>query len=172
MVETPQEYIERIIGYQQGKDPLKIQRATAGKIERFIKGVPKKKLMARLASGKWSVAEILAHLADTELVAGFRLRFVLGANGTTIQAFDQDVWAETFGYRKRDPKTSLALFRLLRESNLALLASLPMPMWENFGMHTERGKETVRRIVEMFAGHDINHLIQIERLVEKKGKKR
>ena len=117
---------------------------------------------------KWSVVEILAHLADTELVAGFRLRLILGENGITIQAFDQNIWAENFNYRQRDPKKSLEVFRILRENNLALLASLPKSMWENFGMHTERGKETVTRMTEMFAGHDLNHLAQIERIVKRK----
>jgi hypothetical protein len=168
MQETPQEYISRILGYQEGKKPLKVQQATAKKIKRLIKGIPRKKLMARPRATQWSVAEILAHIADTELVAGFRLRLVLGANGTTIQAFDQDVWAENFNYRKRDPWKSLEMFRILRENNLALLNSISKPMWDNFGMHTERGKETVSRIVEMFAGHDINHLTQIETTVKRK----
>ncbi len=170
MQETPQEYITRILGHQAGKKPLKVQQATVKKIERLITGVPKKKLMTRPESGKWSIAEILAHLADTELVAGFRIRLILGLNGATIQAFDQDIWAEKLNYRKRDPKKSLEVFRVLRENNLALLKSLPKPMWDNFGMHTERGKETVTRITEMFAGHDINHLTQIERMVARKSK--
>ena len=170
MRETPQEYITRILGYQAGKDPLKVQQATVKKVERLIKGVPKKKLMTRPESARWSIGEILAHLADTELVAGFRIRLILGENGVTIQAFDQDVWAENMNYRKRDPKKSLEAFRALRENNLALLTSLPKPMWDNFGMHTERGKETVTRISEMFAGHDINHLRQIKKIVARKSK--
>lgn len=170
MKETPQEYITRILGYQAGKKPLKVQQTTVKKIERLIKGVPKKKLMTRPEPGKWSIAEILAHLADTELVAAFRIRLILGENGATIQAFDQDVWAEKLNYRKRDLKKSLEVFRVLRENNLSLLKSLPKPMWDNFGMHTERGKETVTRITEMFAGHDLNHLTQIERMVARKSK--
>lgn len=170
MQETPQEYITRILGYQAGKNPLKVQQATVKRIERLIKGVSKKKLMTRPEPGKWSIAEILAHLADTELVAGFRVRLILGENGATIQAFDQDVWAEKFNYSNRDPRKSLEVFHVLRESNLALLKSLPKPMWDNFGMHTERGKETVTRLTEMFAGHDINHLTQIERLIARKSK--
>jgi hypothetical protein len=168
MQETPQQYITRILSYQEGKDPLKIQRATAKKIERLIKGVSKKKLMTRPEPGKWSVAEILAHLADTELVAGFRLRLILGENGVTIQAFDQDIWAEKLEYRKRDPKKSLAAFRSFREHNLTTIKSIPKPMWENYGMHAERGKESVTRIVHMFAGHDLNHLGQIERILKRK----
>ena len=168
MKETPQEYTARILAYQEGQEPLKIQRMTAKKIERLIKGVPKKKLMTRPEPTKWSVAEIIAHLADTELVGGFRMRLMLGENGVAIQAFDQDVWAENFEYRKRDPQKSLGAFRALRENNLALIKSIPKAMWDNYGMHSERGKESVTRVVHMFAGHDLNHLGQIERILKRK----
>jgi len=170
MQETPQQYTARILSYQQGKKPLTILGGTVKKIERLIKGVPRKKLMTRPEPAKWSVGEILAHLTDTELVSGFRIRLTLGMNGTPIQGFDQDVWAEKFNYGKRDPATSLKVFRALRENNLLLLKSVPKTMWENYGMHSERGMETVARLTEMVAGHDINHMAQIEGIV-KRGKK-
>ena len=170
MQETPQQYTARILGYQEGKEALKILQATPKKIDRLIRGVPRKKLMTRPEPAKWSVAEILAHLTDTELVSGFRIRLTLGLNGTPIQGFDQNVWAEKFNYRKRDPRKSFEIFRVLRENNLALLKSIPKPMWENYGIHSERGSETVARITEMVAGHDINHMSQIEKIV-KSGKK-
>jgi DinB superfamily len=166
MQETPQQYTTRILGYQQGQEPLKILSGTAKKIERLIKGVPRKKLISRPEPAKWSVAEILAHLTDTELVSGFRIRLTLGMNGTPIQGFDQDVWAEKFNYGKRDPRKSLEVFRVLRENNLLLLKSIPKLLWENYGVHSERGMETVTRITEMVAGHDINHMTQIERIVK------
>jgi DinB superfamily len=171
MQETPQQYTTRILGYQQGQEPLKILSGTAKKIDRLIKGVSLKKLMTRPEPAKWSVAEILAHLTDTELVSGFRIRLTLGLNGTPIQGFDQEVWAERFNYGKRDPRKSLEIFRVLRENNLALLKSIPKTLWENYGMHSERGAETVTRITEMVAGHDINHMTQIEKIV-KGGNKR
>ena len=171
MQETPQQYTTRILGYQQGQEPLKILSGTAKKIERLIKGVPRKKLISRPEPAKWSVAEILAHLTDTELVSGFRIRLTLGMNGTPIQGFDQDAWAEKFNYRKRDPRKSLEVFRVLRENNLTLLKSIPKLLWENYGMHSERGAETVTLITEMVAGHDINHMTQIEKIL-KGGNKR
>ena len=170
MQETPQQYTARILGYQEGKKPLKILRETPKKIQLLIQSVPKKKLMTRPEPAKWSVAEILAHLTDTELVSGFRIRMTLGLNGTPIQGFDQNVWAEKFTYGKRDPGKSLEIFRVLRENNLLLLKSIPKAMWENYGIHSERGVETVTRITEMVAGHDINHTTQIERIVKKSKK--
>jgi hypothetical protein len=90
-------------------------------------------------------------LADTELAGGWRLRMILSQNGTPVQAFDQDSWANTFNYIQRDSKISLETFRVLRENNLALLKSMPKNLWENYGMHEERGKESVAHIVRMFA---------------------
>ncbi len=171
MQETPQQYTARILGYQEGKEPLKILQVTPKKIQLLIKGVPKKKLMQRPEPAKWSVAEILAHLTDTELVSGFRIRLTLGLNGTPIQGFDQNIWAEKFNYGKRDPGKSLEIFRVLRENNLLLLKSIPKAMWENYGIHSERGAETVTRITEMVAGHDINHMAQIEKIVKQKRKR-
>jgi uncharacterized damage-inducible protein DinB len=171
MQETPQQYTQRILGYADGKEPLRVQKATVKKLAALTKRLDKKKLMRRPAPGKWSIAEILAHLADSELVAGWRLRLMLGENGAPIKAFDQDVWADTFNYGRRDPKASLETFRVLRENNLSLLKSVPKNLWENYGMHEERGRETVAHVVRMFAGHDLNHLGQVERMV-KQGCKR
>jgi hypothetical protein len=126
----------------------------------------KKKLSKRPAPGKWSITEILAHLADTEMVASWRMRLILGQNGAPVHAFDQDVWATTFKYQNTDPKRSLETFRLLRENNLALLKSLPKKLMENYGMHQERGKETIVHITRMFAGHDLNHLQQVQQIAK------
>jgi uncharacterized damage-inducible protein DinB len=166
MQETPQQYTQRILSYTDGKEPLRVQAATAKKLATLTKGLTRKQLTRQPEPGKWSIAEILAHLADSEVVAGWRLRLILGQNGVPIKAFDQDAWAQTFSYARRDPKTSLAVFRVLREANLSLLKSIPKSLWDNYGMHEERGKETVAHIVRMFAGHDLNHLGQVERLAK------
>ena len=168
MQETPQEYIKRIQGELGGQDPLKVQIATPKKIARLIKGVPASKLRKPPAPGKWSAAEILAHLADCEIVTGWRVRQILGAPGTPIQAFDQDSWAAAGHYAKRDPRKSFELFAALRAGNLALLKSLSKEQWKQHGMHAERGVETVEHILRMMAGHDINHTKQIERIVAAK----
>ena len=175
MPETPQQYTQRILGYVEEKDPLKVQHSTARELKRLTRGLNKNELSKRPAPGKWSIAEILAHLADTELVAGWRLRLILGSNGTPILAFDQDAWASTLYYEKADPEWSIKAFQAIREHNLRMLKSIPKPLWDNYGMHSERGKETVAHIVRMFAGHDTNHLKQIElirRELKKKSKKR
>jgi len=172
MKETPQEYTKRITSFVDGKASLAVQAATAKKIEKLIKGVPAAKLRKRPAPDKWSVSEILAHIADTEIVGGFRIRLILGAPGTPIIPFDQDVWVTTCHYDKRDPKQSFEQFRVLRATNLALLKSLTKDQWKHSGMHAERGEESVEHITRMFAGHDLNHLGQIERILAKKNAKK
>jgi len=170
MNETAQQYIQRITGYVEGTQPLAVQAATAKKLERLIRGVPNARLRKRPAPDKWSVSEIVAHLADTEIVGGFRMRLILGAPGTPVAAFDQDSWVTSGHYEKRDPRKSVEQFRVVREANLALLKSLTPEQWKHYGMHSERGQETIERIARMFAGHDINHLQQIERILSPKGK--
>ncbi len=165
MSETAQQYTQRILANAEGQDPIKVQSATDKKLERLIKGVTTAKLRKRPAPDKWSVAEILAHLADAEIVIGWRMRSILGAPGTSVQAFDQDAWATAGRYEKRDPRKSIELHRALREANLALLQSLSPEQWKHFGQHSERGQESIEHIVRMIAGHDVNHIHQIERIL-------
>ena len=130
-----------MLSHSRGKDPLRLQQAAPRKFAALTKGLSKKQLSRRPAPGKWSIAEILAHLADAELVIGYRLRLILASNGTAIQAFDQDAWADTFGYSRRDPKISLETFRTLRENNLRLLSSVPKRLWKNYGEHQSAAKK-------------------------------
>ena len=170
MQETVEQYKQRIMGHLGDQDPLRVQSKTAGKIERLVKRVPLGRLRKRPAPGKWSVVEILAHLADDEIVTGYRMRSILGAPGTPIAAFDQDKWAEAENYAKHDPKMSLRVFATVREANLALLKLLRAEQWKHFGVHAERGEESIERIAQMMAGHDINHLRQIEAILTAKKK--
>jgi DinB family protein len=171
MQETAPQYIQRILGYVEGQDAIKVQRGTAAKLKKLMQRLTPKQLKWKPEPGKWSIAEILAHLADAEIVGSWRMRSAIGASGTTIQPFDQDVWTAVFQYARRDPKQSLEVFRVLRENNLAMLKALPREHWDCYGMHLERGKETVSHIVRMFAGHDTNHLLQIERIAAELKKK-
>ena len=164
MEEAPQQYRRRILSYVGERNTLAIQQATPAKLARLIRGVSRTRLFRRPAPKKWSIAEIMAHLADTEMVCGFRYRMMLSYSGGPIQAIDQDRWAEHGSYHKADPRRSLALFKVLRAGNLSLLRSLKPSLWKRYGVHSERGKETLERHVGMMAGHDLNHLGQIERI--------
>jgi hypothetical protein len=168
MSETPQEYTQRMLKQSAGKNPLKTQAATPAKLGRLIQRASPAKLRKKPAPGKWSAGEIIAHLADCEIVTGWRMRQILGAPGTPIQAFDQDAWAAAGHYEKRDARKSLEQFRVARECNLALLKSITPDQWKHHGMHAERGVETIEQITCMMAGHDLNHLGQVERIVAPK----
>jgi uncharacterized damage-inducible protein DinB len=167
MQETVEQYIQRILGHTQGKEPLEIQAATPKRLEQLVSGMSDQELRERPSADKWSVIEILAHLADAELVGAWRIRSILGAPGTPIQAYDQNAWVTALHYQDRDARSALEQFRVLREANLALLKSLTPEQWKQYGMHAERGKETIEHTVRMFAGHDLNHLQQIDRIAAK-----
>jgi hypothetical protein len=166
--ETVQQYTQRILANAQGLDPIKVQSATNKKIVRLTKGASAAKLRKRPAPDKWSVAEILAHLADVEIVIGWRMRSILANPGTPIQAYDQNAWVSSGHYDKRDPRKSIEIHRVLREANLALLKSLTHAQWKHSGQHAERGEESIDRIVRMLAGHDVNHIQQIENALKPK----
>ena len=166
MQETAEQYIGRILGYVQGQDAVKVQRASAAKLKKLTAGLSPSQLKWRPEPTKWSIAEIIAHLADAEIVVSWRMRSVIGENGITIQPFDQDQWASAFDYRNRDARRSVELFRVLRENNLAMLKEIAPEVWDNYGMHLERGKESIAHLTRMFAGHDTNHFLQIEGIVK------
>ena len=168
MQETLQDYTQRLLSYGEGKDPLRLQQAAPQKLAVMLKGKTGKQLMRRPAPDKWSVAEIVAHLADAELATSWRIRQILSNNAVPIQSYDQNLWAKTFDYAHRDPRQSLANFRILREANVALLKSVPRKLWDNYGVHEERGNESISHVVRMVAGHDLNHLQQIQRILKGK----
>ncbi|MFA5833223.1 MAG: DinB family protein [Bacteroidota bacterium] len=166
-METPQQYIARILGNLEGKDAVKILKSTPKTIKKIITGVSKKTLYKRPEPNKWSVAEIVAHLAETELVLGWRYRSAVEKNGVTLQPFEQDDWAENSQYQKTDIREMLEMYSVIRNANLNFLTGLPKEKLEHYGMHQERGKETIKHLMNLEAGHDLNHLKQIKRILKK-----
>jgi tRNA-binding protein len=167
MRETTEQYVDRILSNVGADDPWTILASTASRLRDCIVGRPRAQLEFKPGPYRWSVIEILAHLADTEIVCAWRIRSVLATDGTPMQPYDQDRWAETFRYASSDPFESLDLFRATRSSTLSLLRCVDPSLHNNHGVHGERGKETVAHIVRLYAGHDRNHLGQIERLLAK-----
>ena len=167
MQETARQYTDRILSNVEDKDPMKVLKTTPKKIKQLIKGVKKKALYKKPAPGKWSVAEIIAHLAETELVIGWRYRSIAEKNEVVIQSFEQDDWAKNSRYEKLDADEMLEMYAAVRYANLQFLKGLPVDKWDNFGMHQERGKETITHVRNMEAGHDLNHLKQIEIILKK-----
>jgi uncharacterized damage-inducible protein DinB len=150
-----------------GKDALTVQSETPAVIAELIKGVSREELRRKPAPGKWSVSEIVAHLAEDEIVQIWRYRQMLENPGVALAGFDQDKWAQLGDYGTREIGDSLELFRLLRESNIAMFSRLSEKEWQSNGVHGERGPMTVRSLMEHMAGHDLNHLEQIKRILKK-----
>jgi hypothetical protein len=145
------------------RDPLEVTRATPVRLENLVQLLGPEKLNLVPAPGKWSVRDILSHLADCEIVFAFRLRQALAEDRHVIQPFDQDRWAVTYGHY--DAHMALAAFSAVRHWNLALIAGLEAADFEKPLNHPERGDMTLQVVVETMAGHDLNHLRQVEALL-------
>jgi hypothetical protein len=161
------EYLSRIREHAQGNDPLELQRQSPDILAELIASASDQQLLTRPSKDKWSVGEILAHLAEDEIATAWRYRQMVEHNGIELPGFDQDMWARLGNYRSRTPRESLALFQLLREANLDFLKQLAPEQWECFGIHAERGRITVRDLAVHMAGHDANHIEQVRKILNK-----
>jgi uncharacterized damage-inducible protein DinB len=148
-----------------GHDPLKVLPATARKIEAFLEELGAERIDQPPAPGKWSAREIVCHLADCELVFGYRLRQTLSEEHHVIQPFDQEKWAAYYaGY---DTLEALSSFHAARNWNLAFIRSVTPEDYARQVTHPERGTMTFLTIVETMGGHDLNHLRQLEAIAKK-----
>lgn len=148
-----------------GNDPLQAQAETPRILAELIAGASEAQLKEHPVPGKWSVGEILAHLAEDEISSAWRYRQMVEHNGIELAGFDQELWARMGNYAGRVPQESLELFRLLRNANLDFLRSLTAEQRECFGIHTERGRITVRELATHMVGHDANHVEQIRKIL-------
>ncbi len=116
------------------------------------------------APGKWTIAQIARHVADTEIVVAMRLRLIIAEERPVLSPFDQDKWAANLGYENAHPLTSLALFEALRNDTTALLESLPPEAFQRTSMHPERGEKTLGEWVVLFGNHVYTHVEQIRKI--------
>ena len=167
MAETFEAYRNRVLSYLGDQEPIGVQQATPSELERRLRGVAPEDLIRRPAPEKWSIAEIVAHLADAELAMGWRLRNMLANPGVALTWWDQAVWSERLGSAEQAVSLSAVVFRALRESKLRLLKSFPRDRWvECYGIHEVRGRQTVEEFVRLEAAHDLNHIRQIDRILD------
>ncbi|HTZ57470.1 MAG TPA: DinB family protein [Acidobacteriaceae bacterium] len=142
------------------RDPLKVVATTARHLEQLSVALGPVRLEEPPAPGKWSPHEILCHLADCELVFSYRIRQALAEPHHVIQPFDQELWAANYsGY---DPQAAMMTFSCVRQWNLMLLRSISPDLMSKPVTHPERGQMTLRTLIETMAGHDLNHLAQLE----------
>ena len=167
MIETAERYTARILACAEGEDPMAVLETTAARLDDLLRTTVPDAWRRRAEPTRWSAGEVLAHMADCEVVSGWRVRSILARDGAPLQPFDQDAWAAAFKYADVDLREALGTFTAVRDSLLSLLRRVDPALRANHGMHAERGIETVAHLIRFYAGHDINHLRQIEALVRK-----
>jgi len=159
---TDGSYRSRILGLLGERHPLESMEASAKRVEAAARKLGDAGLSRSYGPGKWTGKQILAHLADAELAIGFRTRQVLAEERHTIQPFDESAWARR--YENVDAEAALASFLAARRWNLAIFRKLNAADLAREAIHPERGPETLDTIIRLLAGHDLNHLAQLESL--------
>ena len=144
---------------------LDVAEKNPEQVARAVTGLSPKVMRYKPAPDKWSIQEILGHLADSEIVFAYRIRQALADKNPTFAPIDQDDWARQLGYMEASAPELIAVYALLRRSNLRLLRRILPPDLEKGGFHPERNRKvTLSELVDMMAKHGPNHLEQIERL--------
>jgi hypothetical protein len=146
------------------RDPLRVQHELMAETDRLIAGLSDEDLRRPEAPGKWSILQVLEHLADQELVSAYRLRAITAEHEPPLPGYDQDAWARGLRYGTTGPAEVLALLRALRRRNLALYDSLGPAEFERVGIHAERGRESAHRLCRLMGAHDLVHRRQIARI--------
>ena len=165
--DPPQErarYAKAVLALVGGREPMSVLRDTPSAAARELDGLTPAQLRQPEAPGKWSIAQVLQHLADSDLVWGWRLRMILAHDRPAITGYDQDLWADRLHYADADPVQALDALRVLRRGNLWLLDRATPQDLKRVGVHSERGEESVEYLVGLYAGHDLLHLRQIARI--------
>jgi len=158
-------YVQALLAVLGDRDPFNVLNELLPWLEQRFRGLDDATLRRPEAPGKWSVLEVVQHLADAEMVTGYRVRTVLTQDTPPIPGYDQDGWARTFRYRELPLAEALAQLAALRSANVRLYRSLEPAQWKRAGLHSERGMESVEHMVRMMGGHDLVHRRQIERVL-------
>jgi uncharacterized damage-inducible protein DinB len=146
------------------RDSLAVLEQTPTALRELV-GVDSARLAQPEAPGKWSVRQVLAHLADSELVGGWRFRLILAQDRPAIQGYDQDAWANGLWYEEAPTELSLNVFSALRQSNLRLFKRASAEQLQRVVVHSERGEESLQHLMKLYAAHDLLHLKQIARIL-------
>jgi hypothetical protein len=143
-------------------DPFPVLESTAERIAALADQLTPEQIAAAPEPGKWSIYQIVGHLADSELMANARIRLMLFEDTPLLVAYDQDRWSNGW-MREAEPfEEVLERLAILRRSTLRMFRNTPEHDLRRTGNHTERGVQTPGDYIILLAGHDINHLSQIE----------
>lgn len=162
--EESKAYRAAVLDLMSGRSPAEVLETTPGAIIGMTEGLSSEQGSRPEAEGKWSIRHVVRHLADSELVWGYRLRKVLAEERPRLTGFDQDRWARRLGYERTTLQTALRDFSTLRKSNLRLVKSLESDDLRRTALHSERGEQSLAELLKLYAGHDLLHLRQLERI--------
>ena len=162
---TASVYTRALLDVLGSRDPVDVLSELMPWVTGRISPVDPGRLRRPEAPGKWSVIEVLQHLADSDLVFGFRLRMILTEDKPLVQAYDQDAWARTLKYRDVQLDAAMDQLRGLRSANLHVLRELAPGQLERVGLHSERGPESAGFLLRLMAGHDLVHRRQVDRIL-------
>jgi hypothetical protein len=164
------EYIAALLEFLGDRDPLTVQAELSDAVRELTAGLSGEELGRPEAPGKWSILQVVEHLADQELVNGFRLRSIVAEDEPPLRGYDQDLWATRLRYGSAGVGPVLDELRSLRARNLRLYRSLSEAELDRVGLHDERGPESARRLRALTAAHDLLHRRQIARIRASLGK--
>lgn len=159
-------YIRAVLELLGDRDPLAVLTETPGEVARLVRDLDPDALTRPEAEGKWSMAQVVQHLADSEVVWGWRMRRVLAEDRPSLVGYDQDLWASRLGYAHAHLDRAQALFAALRDVHLAMLGAASEEDLARVGVHVERGEESVAHMMKLYAGHDLVHRRQLARIRE------
>jgi hypothetical protein len=134
------------------------------KIENAIHGLSKEVLDREPQPGKWNIRQLVAHIADSDMVLALRMRSVAAEPGSPLKGFNQDKWAANLGYKNMPVDQALALIRAVRTQTATMLRSLPESAWNHIGHHDERGDMSLKKLVEDASAHGESHAEQIGKI--------
>jgi len=158
-------YVAGLLHLLGDHDPVTVLRQTPAALHRFLDTVPAEIAARPEAPGKWSIREVVQHLADSELVGGFRLRMVMAHDRPPLMGYDQDLSASRLRYRDVEVSDALEQFTALRRANMRIWEHLSPADLVRVGVHGERGEESLEHMRRLYAAHDLLHLQQLERIL-------
>jgi hypothetical protein len=157
-------YTSAVLELLGDREPTAVLREMPVALPRAVEGLSPQQLRESERPGKWSIGQILQHLADSEVVWAWRMRLILAQDRPRLTGYDQDLWAERLHYDEADPSDALELFTVLRRANLRLVDGASTADLKRVGVHVERGEESLEHLCRLYAGHDLLHLRQIGRV--------
>jgi hypothetical protein len=158
-------YVNALLDLLGSRDPLVVMRELLPWLADRVRGVGEATLRQPEAPGKWSVIEVIQHLADSDLVASYRIKRVLSEDRPPLEGYDQDRWAREFHYRDVSLDQALGQLRGLRTANLHLWGRLSPSQLGRVGLHSERGAESAGFLLRLMGAHDLVHRRQIDRIL-------